>query len=179
MESPLSRALEHQEALKRIAEGPVAQSLVRQEELQRAMEGPLAQLLANQEALKRAMESPLSRALEHQEALKRIAEGPVNSFLANRAKFDTFMESLAAVEPLTDADADPTLAAWLAIARRLPSVARLRLATQLVGIAISVAGFAEAMVGAEVDLTAERVQAAVGLLVAMAGYLISNDSDVL
>jgi hypothetical protein len=191
LEGPMATYLERQEQLQRAMEGPLASYLAREKQTRKALEGPMASYVEQQEKLQRAMEGPLASYLEGRTKFQRALEGPLASLLANQGAIrggalQTLSDQEAAQRFLRDAledvdevevTDDSPLLPWLAWTTVLPSVVQVRLALELLGIAIAVASCTQSMAGADIDPAIERVQACIGLLVALAGYLLRMAED--
>ena len=187
MEGPMASYFARQEKLQKSLEGPLTSYFAQQEKMQRALEGPMASYLAQQEKLQKAMEGPMASYFKSRTKIQQALEGPLASLLAsqgpirsytahllnNQAEFQDFLQKAIDVNPAQmDVSATSPLLSWFAWTAVLPTVAQIRLALELLGIAIAVASCTQVMAGAEVDPTTERMQACVGLLVALSGYLL-------
>jgi hypothetical protein len=192
LEGPLASYVARQEQLQKAMEGPLASYFARQEQTRKALEGPLASYVAQQEKLQKAMEGPLASYFESRTKFQRAFESPLAALLNNQGALhggalqalsdegaiqnllsDAFADSDVEVET----SGDTPLLPWLAWTAVLPSVVQVRLALELLGVALAVASCTQSMAGVDVDPTVERIQGCVGLLVALAGYLLRLAED--
>ncbi len=173
----MQRYLEMQEQMRKLAEGPLQSYLDQQRRVREITEGPMQRYLETQKQMQRAMEGPLASFLASQARLQDATNSPVAHLLADEDRLRRLAEALASVDPNHEAEPFSPLAVWLGFASRLPSVTRLRLASELIGIAMAVASFAEVSASANVDDSVEWVQAAVSLLFGLASYLLRFVDD--
>lgn len=173
LEGPLARYMERQAEFQKAAEGPLARYMETQEKLRQVTEGPFARYMAHQTRLQRAMEGPLASFLASQERIQKVTKGSVVSLIEDQERLSSLVNALATVDPdKADGILESPLIPWLAVARSLPSIARMRLASEFIGIAICVATFAEVSAGTDIDPTTEWAQAAIGLLFQIVGFLL-------
>jgi hypothetical protein len=169
LKGPLAGYLESQQRLQEAMKGPMSRYLESQKRMQETLQR--TGYLESQQRLQEAMKGPLASFLATQGRIRRAVAGSVNTLTVEPEEVGSLVDALAAVEP--DETSEPQLlTSWLAVAVNLPTIARLRLASELMGIAIAAAMFAETAAGTEVDPTVERAQAAVALLFALVGYLL-------
>jgi hypothetical protein len=192
LEGPMASYFAQQEQLQKRLEGPLAAYFARQEQTQKALEGPMASYLAQQDKMRKALEGPMASYFKGRTKMQQALEGPLASLLASQgpirsytsrllrdqAAFEDFLrEAIGASDAQVDASAASPLLPWFAWTAVLPTVAQIRLALELMGIAIAVASCAQVMSGSDVDPATAQIQACVGLLVALAGYLLRMAED--